>query len=56
MHEHTRGDPRARRLEAGVGAREPEPKAKELTLRRGIWDAGGERRLHREEGAWFGVR
>lgn len=48
---HTRGDPQARPLEAEVGTRVPEPKAEELALRQGIWDAGGERRLHKEKAA-----
>lgn len=39
------GEPRPRRLDAGLGASEAEPKAQELALRQGIWDAGGERRL-----------
>ena len=48
-HTHARGDPRARPLGAEEGARGPEPKAEELALRQGAWDAGGERRLHKEK-------
>lgn len=32
-----------------MGAREAEPKAEELALRQEIWDAGEERRLHKEK-------
>lgn len=31
--------------------REPEPKAEELALRQGVWDEGGEGRLHKEKAA-----
>lgn len=44
-------DLRAKQLEAGVGEREPEPKAEELALRQGVWDEGGEGRLHKEKAA-----
>ena len=53
-HTHARGDPRARPLGAEEGARGPEPKAEELALRQGAWDAGGERRLHKEKQPWLG--
>lgn len=44
-------DLRARLLEAGVGMGEPEPKAEELALRQGVWDEGGEGRLHKKKAA-----
>lgn len=44
-------------VEAGVRASKGGPKAEKLAPRQGIWDAGGETRLHREKtGLVLGVR
>lgn len=46
-----RRDPPPRQVDTGLRASEAAPKAQELALRQGLWDAGGERRSHKEKAA-----